>query len=237
MPNVPDKTEQQIIWFENHLPIWAASPTTYGITTAIANELKNVTGAARAAYNAARDARQAAKSATVTQKTAVASMNGTGRDAVNTIKAFIEASGNPALWGQAGLEPPSPRGTAPAPVAPREIRAELDSEGNVNLFWKVSQPRGVSGVVYTIRRSIDGGPFVIADSVGGKTFTDSDVASGTTSVSYTVQAKRGSQVSPLSSSLTIRFGRGGAGINATIAKIEVAPTGTSTNRTPSRRAA
>jgi len=88
--------------------------------------------------------------------------------------------------------------------------------------WKTSQPPGVSGVIYSVRRALDGGDYVLLDSVGGKTFTDETVPVGTQSVSYAVKAKRGLQMSGWSESLTIRFGRiGGGGL--TITSTETGP--------------
>jgi hypothetical protein len=88
---------------------------------------------------------------------------------------------------------------------------------------KTSQPAGVSGVVYSIRRSLDGGDYSLPDSVGGKTFTDETVPAGTQSVAYTIKAKRGTQESDWSEALTLRFGRGGGGL--TITSSETTPAG------------
>ena len=81
--------------------------------------------------------------------------------------------------------------------------------------WKTSQPAGLSGVVYSVRRSIDSGSYVLLDTVGGKTFTDETVPIGTQSVSYAIKAKRGSQASEWSEALTLRFGRVGGGLTIT----------------------
>jgi hypothetical protein len=86
---------------------------------------------------------------------------------------------------------------------------------------KTSQPAGVSGVVYSIRRSLDGGDYSLLDSVGGKTFSDQSVPMGTHSVSYAIQAKRGGQFSDWSEALTLRFGKSGGGL--TIASSETTP--------------
>ena len=72
-----------------------------------------------------------------------------------------------------------------------------------------------------MRRALDGGAYVLLDSVGGKTFTDETVPVGTQSVSYTVKAKRGTQMSAWSEALTVRFGRVGGGL--TITSSETSP--------------
>lgn len=212
MPNVPPQPKiDQIVWFENHYPLWETTPTAFGATAAMVGAVKTATITARQKYDAVAAAKQAWRNAVVEQNEAVRGMLDVGRDTVNIMKSFIENSGNTALWGQAGLEPDEPRGTAPDPTAPFELSAGLDSEGNVIVRWKTSQPRGLSGVIYSVRRSLDGGPFTLLDSVGEKEFVDGGIFVGTQMASYTVQAKRGRQVSPLSSALNIRFGHAGGG--------------------------
>lgn len=216
MPNIPPTPKlDQIVWFETHLPLWSATPTAFGLTALQVSALAALVQAARKAYNDAQAARDTSKAATTTESTSVASMLTSGRAIVNLMKAFIENSHNPALWGQAGLEPDASGGTAPDPVAPYQLSAGLDSQGDVIVKWKASQPAGVSGVIYSVRRALDGGDYVLLDSVGGKTFTDETVPVGTRSVSYAIKAKRGNQTSEWSEALTVRFGRAGGGLTIT----------------------
>ncbi len=223
MANVPPQPKiDQIVWFENHLPMWAAAPTAFGVTAAQVTALTTQVAAARKAYNDAQAARNASKAATTNEDTSVASMLVSGRALVNIMKSFIDNAHNPALWGQAGLEPDAGPGTAPDPTAPFKLSATLDSQGDVIVKWKTSQPAGVSGVIYSVQRALDGGAYVLLDSVGGKTFTDETVPVGTQSVSYTVKAKRGTQASDWSEALTIRFGRVGGG-GLAITSTEIAP--------------
>lgn len=224
MSNIPPQPKvDQIVWFETHIPLWQAAPTTFGVTAAMITNLHTAVKAARAAYDAAQGARQAAKSATTTQDMQVKAMLTQGRDTVNIMKSFLENANNPALWGEAGLEPNATPGTAPAPTAPYELFATLDSQGNVIVKWKASQPVGVSGVIYSVRRSINGASSVLLDSVGGKEFIDETVPIGTRTVSYAVKAKRGTSMSGWSESLTIMFGRVGGGGGIMIASTETTP--------------
>ncbi len=212
MSNIPSQPKlDQIVWFETHLPLWAATPTAFGITAAQVTVIDTATKSARSAYNAAQTAKQAAKNATIAQDAQVRTMLAGGRDLVNIMKSFIENTNNLSLWAQAGLEPNARPGTAPDPTAPYTLAGSLDSQGNVIVKWKASQPAGISGVIYSVRRSVDGGPFVLLDSIGGKVFTDETVAIGTQSVAYAIKAKRGAQASEWSEALTLRFGRVGGG--------------------------
>lgn len=224
MPNIPPQPKlDQIVWFENHIPLWAAAPTTFGLNALQVTALQTLITNARKAYNDAQAARDASKAATTSETTSVASMLASGRAIVNIMKAFIENAHNPALWGQAGLEPDASGGTAPSPVPPYQLSASLDSQGDVIVHWKAAQPRGISGIIYSIRRSFDGGAYTLLDSVGGKMFTDETVPVGTHSVSYAIQARRGTQMSEWSESLTVRFGRIGGGL--AITSSETTPAG------------
>lgn len=216
MPNVPPQPKiDQITWFENHLPMWAATPTAFGATAGQITSLSAAIEAARKAYDEAQAARTASKAATTTENEAVAAMLTNGRNLVNIMKSFIENANNSALWGQAGLEPDAAPGTAPAPNAPHTLSATIDSVGNVIVNWKASQPVGVSGVIYSVQRSLDNGPYVLLDSVGEKQFVDETLPIGTQTVSYTVKSKRGSKSSEWSEALILRFGRVGGGLTIT----------------------
>ena len=144
MANIPPQPKiDQIVWFENHIAQWEATPAAFGVTAPQVEAVDEAVKNARTAYDAQQAAKQAAKNATVATDQQVASMLSVGRDLVNVMKSFIENSGNTALWSQAGLEPNAPPGTAPDPVAPYELSAVLDSQGNVIVKWKTSQPAGL----------------------------------------------------------------------------------------------
>lgn len=209
MPNIPSSARlAQITWFETHVPAWADAPEEFGLDPQAAQDVKAALQEARAAYDAARQARQAAKSATVQQEERLKMLLNVGRDAVNTIKAYIEMSEDTSLWGRAGLTPDARSGTAPALGSPFGLRTTLDSEGHVRLTWKARHPRGVRGVVYVVRRAIDEGEMALLDAVGGKVYLDAGVPAGTRSVRYIVQARRGKATSAWSTIAELRLGSG-----------------------------
>lgn len=220
MGNVPENRLEQIVWFENHLPLWSAKPGDFGVTSGQLLALSDAVAAARLAHDRAMAARQASLHATVALREQSGAMLDVGRNLVGVIKAFIADGGDPSLWGRAGIEPPaSPGGpgSGPAPTAPFMLSAALDSLGGVVLRWKARQPASLSGVTYSILRALDVGAgagvgvgvgeFVLLDAVGGKVFVDDTVPEGVRSVSYIVRARHGRKMSPPSESVTIRFGR------------------------------
>lgn len=212
MSNIPSSPKvEQIIWFEQHLPLWAATPTAFGATAAMITSLGTAVAQARKAYNDAQASKLATKAAITNQDEMIAAMLTPGRDLVNLMKGYIANANNPALWGQAGIEPNSGPGAPLVPTAPYELSASLNSAGEVILRWKATQPQGVSGVIYTVSRSVDNGPDTIQDSVGEKEYVDSNVIYGTQTVSYVVRSKRGKQTSDWSPALLLRFGRAAGG--------------------------
>lgn len=198
---------------EQHLDLWeSAPPSTLGLAPATVTAFASLVAQARKDFDSANAIRLASKQATVAQKESFRDMKREASDMVNTIKSFIEQSGNSGLWTTAGLEPPAPRGEAPPPNAPFQLSGTLDSEGNLILKWKASQPQGLSSVIYSVRRAFNNATtYTLLDTVGGKKFIDSTVPTGTTRVSYTVTAKHGTNVSAPSESLTMEFGRGQGG--------------------------
>lgn len=207
MPNIPDTSNNLLLaWFESHVSGWEADPGAFGVPPEKIDELRAALDRARADFNAANAARQASQQATLAQNLSIRAMRTLGSGVVNSMKAYIEQSGDHRLWGASGLEPVAPRGTLPPPVAPVHLSTRLDSMGHVTVLWKGRQPRGVDGVVYFIQRSLNGGPYVLLDSTGEKSYTDETVPVGTHSVSYIVTAKRGGQESRPSPAAVAYFG-------------------------------
>jgi hypothetical protein len=225
--NIPRLTEDQIIWFENHWPLWQAqgAGAGLGLSALQVAQVRAATEEAREAQRGLDAARQAARAAFIARQAAAAAMNDLGRDAVNIIKAFIAADGDPGLWADAGLIPGatggpgrgegsrSPDGGLRPPFA---LRTELLTQGAIRLRWKARQPAAASGVLYSIRRALDGGPFTLLELVGGKEFTDETVPAGTASLGYILHARRGSAVSAASAACEVRFGSVASAENGSI---------------------
>lgn len=226
MPNIPNTSNALLLtWMEQHLAVWEAAGPAIGADPAALTAFESLVTNARKNFDAAGVSRLASKQATVAQNESFRDMKREASDLVNTIKSFIEQSGNNNLWATAGLEPPAPRGESPPPTSPFDLSATLDSEGNLLLKWKARQPQGLSNVIYSVRRAFNGsGTYTLLDTVGGKKFLDTSVPFGTTSVSYTVVAKHGTNFSAPSSSLTLQFGRAPGGGLSLVGETKQSPT-------------
>lgn len=213
MPNGPSNNRivSEIDYFENLYPNWQSTPPKFGLTAAQVTAIADATASARQSYLSAQKARDTAKNATTQQSEAVRGMKRTGSNLIEIVKAFIEQSGDPSLWAQAGLQPPAPRGTVPPPNAPTDLSAGIDSLGNITVRWKSRQPAGASGTVFSIYRGLNNAEPTLLETVGGREFIDEGVPAGTSTVTYAVRAKRSNKQSGFSASLQLRFGRGAEG--------------------------
>lgn len=218
---VNNKIVTEINYWNGLWPLWEPTPANFGVTTNQVKALKDAAAAALQAYDSAQAARKAAKDATAAQTEALRQMRTVGRSDVNTIKAFIEQSGNPKLWAEAGLTPPATPGTVANPTAPFDLRGTLDQQGNFTLKWKSSQPTGASGTVYSIYRGINNAEPTLLDTVGPRQFVDETIPAGSTGVVYYIRAKRSGKVSVPSANLQVRFGRAANG-QMTIASVKMA---------------
>jgi hypothetical protein len=157
----------------------------------------------------AQAARDTSKAATLTLKNAMEAVELVAGNYINTIKGYAEITHNPAVYSIAQVSPDAPRGVVPPPVAPTQFGATVNSDGSLTINWKVAQPAGVNGVIYTVlRRFNNTQPFSVISipPTSKKTFTDTTLPFGTDSVQYVVQPSRSDVAGPLSNTFTVQFG-------------------------------
>lgn len=195
---------------EQRVQPWTTSAAAIGLSTSAANEFKALTDSARQAFNASEAAKQASKNATRTLRAAIKALRTAGGADVKTIRIFAEQQPDPTVvYNLAEIPSPSPRTPSVPPIAPNDITARLDIEtGAMTIRWKVTQPKGIAGVVYRVERSTGTGQnWELAGLVGGKSFEDSDVPTAST-ILYRIIAQRGNLASNPSQTLVINFGNG-----------------------------
>lgn len=215
MSIVPQSRLGKIEFYEAHIIPWQANAVAIGLTGPAVVGLSSRTTAARAAYNAAEAARQASKTATQAYYDAVRLMHsdsGGGADMIETIKAFAQFTGNPAVYTLAQIPPPAPPSAAPPPGTPFDFKVGLLQDGALELKWKCNNPSGTSGTVYEVlRRTGPTGPFAFVGSSGLRSFVDDTLQSGSASVTYRITAVRSTQKGHPAQVL-VSFGVGGPGI-------------------------
>ncbi len=219
-------------------PRWTLNQAAIGSTPAQVAAVNAALAEAEAAQQAAYAARQAAESATQTFYSAARSLRAAASVVVRNAQTLAKAQGDAEVYVLASINPPSVRSRlAPPPAQPQSLSAEVvPTTGAVVLSWQSRNPRGVSNVVYQIRRGLDGEqPETLIGIVGGgrddspteagptrsgsagrggriRAFRDATVPAGTRVVRYSVTPIRGNQTGPVSSVFTLQLGAAGIAV-------------------------
>lgn len=210
-------------------PVWVAHAAQIGSTPAEAAAVADALAAAAKAQHAAFAARNAAEAATQAYYNAAAVLREAAARVVRNAHAFARATDDPAVYTTAQIPAPrTRRRSLPPPNTPTRLAATLLPGGALELSWRASHPRGMSGVVYEVSRKLPGEPSptpTVLGTTGERTFIDrtlpaSALADGV-GVQYSVTALRGSQRSEGSMILTVRVGVG-VGVGAELREIRQA---------------
>lgn len=213
---IPDTKIGQLQFCEAHNPVWAAAPTTIGLTAAQCTTFNTLTKAARTAYDAAQTAKNAYHAAVTAQNAAIAAaVSGVGgaADLIRFIKTFAENTANPnAVYSLAQIPPPAAPTPVPAPGQPTNVSVSLEPSGAVTLKWKAVNAAAGAGTFFTITRKLAGeSMFSLVGTTGLKTWTDSTLTLGTTGATYIIQGHRGALDGDASEQIGVQFGVGGGG--------------------------
>lgn len=204
---VPSKDIDAVQFFEDHLGIWSTNALAIGTTVSAITGFTTIVKAARDAYIAQQKAQQSAKSATTGWHNAVKAMRNTGSNIIQTIKAFADSTGNPAVFTLAEIPMPAAPTPAPPPTQPTDFKVGLTGTGALELSWKCSNGASSSGAFFVITRRLAGETaFTTVGNVGKKKFTDASITVGTTGATYLVQGFRGATAGPVSLPFGVQFG-------------------------------
>ncbi|MCC6322315.1 MAG: hypothetical protein IT438_12870 [Phycisphaerales bacterium] len=218
MSVLPATREEQILFFESHAPTWQASAVQIGLSLAQSNAIANLASEARAAFMEAIEAREKSKSRTTAYYNAVSTMNDLGRDLIATIKAFAETTNSPNVYALADIPPPAPPAPLPAPTTPESLTGTIDASGHLSLAWKAERSGPSSGIIFEVsrRRAAETG-FTLVGATFDKSWIDAGFIACDGTVSYRVQARRGTLASGFAGPLEINMGGmgGGAGFSQT----------------------
>lgn len=199
MPGTVPKDARPLAEFARaRLTPWTEHIAAIGVPPAVLAEVTARTPELEAAIRAANEARLAAQAATDAMNVAARQLFESAAIAVRSIRTHASATDDPKVYGLAQIDPPRGRArVADAPSTPTQLTASVDRSGAVTLTWRTRQPRGVSNVVYEVRRSLELGsvPTDIIALASGRTFRDETVPLGTTRVAYMLTARRGGQES------------------------------------------
>jgi hypothetical protein len=211
---VPSRTEDLLLWADQHANLWASAGVgaQIGLTPAQTTFFSGAYGTAASDFSAKLAARDALEGATTKSQDSVRDLRRAASDMIRFIRAFAESQSKPAIvYATAQIPPPA----APTPVGPPgtpfDFRAVLNPDGSMSIRWKCNNPEGSTGTVYTVkRRTGTQANYEIVGATGSRRFED-ETFGGSTTVSYIVQAQRSTQVGLQSSPFTVQFGQAGGG--------------------------
>lgn len=204
---VPPTRAAAIAWFLAHGQTWAGAPAAIGLDVDLANAVISRAAAAATADREATAARSEADAKAKLARSTRAAMDRDGGRAIKVIRAFAEASADPAeVYAAAeipGRKAPTPR---PGPAAPTDVNATLLSTGGLEVRWKAST-RGTNFRVQRRLTTSEGstGGWIELQFDGVRPFTDYTVPAGTVEVGYRVRGIRAGKTSPWSDSANVLF--------------------------------
>lgn len=186
---IPKRLVEMLWFFAGRVDRWAEDPAAIGIDTPTVDGIRDAVLAMEAARAEAGRARLAAERASTEYHSRAEALRSLGSKAVGRIKAHAQDEGGVAVYTAAGLPIPARPGKGAAPGRPTRLRATLIGGGSLRIDWQCDNGRA-RGVMYEVRRSVDGGPFEFLDAVGRKRFADHALPSGTGVAIYRVTAAR-----------------------------------------------
>lgn len=217
---LPSRIQDLLTFCEQHGELWNTVAAQVGLSSAQASAVKAAATAGRTNFNAANAANEAKLAAYSKSQDTIDALRTITGDAIRTIKAFAEQSGNPsAIYQIAQIPAPSAGTVMPPPGQPTDLTVAIEpTTGALKLAWKVTNPAGSSGTSYIIRRKLlTQTAWTFVGVTGRKYFTDTTFAAGPDNVQYTVQAQRSDASGTVSTILLVNFGTPSGGGGFTIA--------------------
>lgn len=212
MPRIPDADDAFIAFARLHADLWSGQGTapTIGLSPEQITETLAATAAAEAADVAAQQARSASKAATAAKRQAIATLEGVFAADVATIDAHALATKDPGVYTRAQIDAPKTPSERPAPPAPTDLRATVQSNGSVVLSFKATTGGGATYLVQRLTTSIQGveSPYeFVGFASDDKRYIDTAVPEGVRSIGYRVAARISTGLqSPWSVTRTVPFG-------------------------------
>lgn len=219
MAVIPNRTQDQLDFFDQHAPLWATHAEAIGITPAQANAFVAAAADARYAWGAQLAARSTYHGSVKATRKVLASTRSAAADIIRSIRAFAEQQENPTeVYNLAQIPQPAAPKPVPPPALPTDFRVSIGQNGNLVLRWRANNPRSTGGTVYLVERRLDGaGPFTLLGTCGAeKRFNDTTLPAGTAQAEYRVTGQRSGVAGP-AAIWTVRLGtEAGAGGQATV---------------------
>lgn len=226
MAVIPSRTEDLLTFLNDRVEGWADNAVALSLDAASLQAWTAAVTAANADFSAASKARQAAKAAVLTQNASLRTVRRLTANLIREIRIAADRNANPdSIYSLAQLPPPAQPSPRPVPNQPTDLRATIDpTEGVLTLRWKAKDN---AGTIYRVERATISASGELSDFgeiglVGEKSFADETLPVGVAGVVYVVKGVRSRRVGPASSTLTVRFARGGGSLRISSQRVSKA---------------
>ncbi len=186
---IPKKLVEMLWFFAGRVDTWEENAAAIGLDAQTVQAVRQALLEAEAARAEAARTRQAAEAASATYRAKARKLRKLGSGAVATIKAHAQTTGDASVYPAARIPKPAASGKGAAPGTPTGFRACLLNGGRLQLDWDCDNGRA-RGVVYEVRRSVDGGPYAVVDIVAEKRFVDTTLPRRTGQAIYRITPTR-----------------------------------------------
>lgn len=208
---VPKPTAKRIAFYRTRIAKFEQNAEAIGTTPEAVADLDAKLVVARDALSHQRKAQNAARSATLRLRLAMDEVTNAGAAIISQVRTKARMTGNPGVYSLASLPPIAERSPMAEPGTPTAFSFTLESDGLLLLKWQCKNPRGSSGTMYHVFRSIGANsPLIFLGATGSKAFLDSTIPPGTSAITYRVQAFRSTKVG-VANNFIVTFGRSTAG--------------------------
>jgi hypothetical protein len=205
-----------------------ADPSSFGLTDAHVQRLKDDYEKAAAAHARVEQLRTQLTQAMAAKRTALGDLRRTFGGLSTIIDGLARTMRDPGVYTRAAIKKPRKKGPLPVPNAPFELELTPRTNGGLTLTFKIDD-EGRGNLMYEVRRRcewLDGRGWVwepVATTPKRKV-VDEGVPSGLRAISYQVRAKRtNGEVGEWSSEQIFPFGAVASGKGAAMAEVSARP--------------
>lgn len=195
---------KKLQWLEARIAAWVAANEEIGISDEQAADMAAKISQARNAFNAAEVIRAQSRSSTLAWHSAIDEAADFGAALVNSIKAFAQATSDPAVYSAAMVSPNDPPTPSGPPAVPENLKTEVLNTGGVEVMWEGSLAHRTFFEVF--RRIPGQSAETLIASIGKTRFIDQTVPAGHGKVWYSVRARRGELASDTTDVVEVRLG-------------------------------
>ncbi len=210
MAVLPQSRAELIQWVNERIALWAANPTSIGLTSVQLTQLASILNTAMTKKTTAFTLRNQSEAATFDYHTHADALHELVAIFVKLIKTHAEVTNDPSVYSKAQIPFPATPAPLGPPPQPTQLVSALDVSGNIELRWKCTRKGGTSFNIFrrTTTAGQPAGQWSLIGTSEKARFTDENVPVALASATYRIVAVRAGGSSLPSDVSTVFFGTG-----------------------------